>query len=225
MIRMIPSEKAGLSPRVRGNQRSAPVHSRHRRSIPASAGEPRTPWCRMYLSSVYPRECGGTRGRGSPGGLGGGSIPASAGEPSKSGLEVSPERSIPASAGEPWPSRCSASPRSVYPRECGGTHRQPRQRPRNAGLSPRVRGNRLAIRQSRDPLRSIPASAGEPSPLTRQRSYHTVYPRECGGTHHWYVGPLSSSGLSPRVRGNPGGQEQLVIVDGSIPASAGEPSA
>ena len=52
----------------------------------------------------------------------------------------------------------------------------------NKGLSPRVRGNRVAPGRSPRVWRSIPACAGEPhrddGAVLRQR----VYPRVCGGT-------------------------------------------
>ena len=92
----------GLSPRVRGNRLYPPATPTMRRSIPASAGEPRCACCLTTLSRVYPRECGGTmppppswesrkglspRVRGNllclakPVLFAMGSIPASAGEP------------------------------------------------------------------------------------------------------------------------------------------------
>ena len=50
----------GLSPRVRGNQRrQRGVLPRHR-SIPACAGEPKSPAKTLLDIKVYPRVCGGT---------------------------------------------------------------------------------------------------------------------------------------------------------------------
>ena len=157
----------GLSPRVRGN--------------------PRTTSTAPLTSMVYPRACGGTSpvftrlvgywglsprvrgnhivgGRRSPSGLERGSIPARAGEPSAF-----------ARAGEPF--------RGVYPRACGGTFIE-RSIPARAawGLSPRVRGNGNDF--GSPVLGSIPARAGEPSPMTGPCGAHVlrVYPRACGGT-------------------------------------------
>ena len=50
-----------------------------------------------------------------------------------------------------------------------------------------------------------------------------VYPRECGGTKALDFATNASTGLSPRVRGNPGQPTGLRLTRGSIPASAGEP--
>ena len=112
---------SGLSPRVRGNRDRVVRTVPRLGSIPASAGEPTWRRSRSTDARVYPRECGGTktgmnytprnqglsprvRGnraarRGPP--VGGGSIPASAGEPAAPAFR----RRF----------------RKVYPRECGGT--------------------------------------------------------------------------------------------------------
>ena len=112
----------GLSPRVRGNLRSQNLGVADLGSIPACAGEPEATRWPLAMSRVYPRVCGGTRGyqvaarnvqglsprvRGNRGSsplprLGGGSIPACAGEPRSTG-------------------RCVLH-LGVYPRVCGGTH-------------------------------------------------------------------------------------------------------
>ena len=76
------------------------------------------------------------------------------------------ERSIPASAGEPAKAFSTADSTTVYPRECGGTCRQCPRCWRHFGLSPRVRGNPRPTQYNHLPLRSIPASAGEPMAWT-----------------------------------------------------------
>ena len=50
----------GLSPRVRGNRRSATSARHSRRSIPACAGEPSMDNSNLQTNQVYPRVCGGT---------------------------------------------------------------------------------------------------------------------------------------------------------------------
>ena len=50
----------------------------------------------------------------------------------------------------------------VYPRVCGGTLVGALKRPPGSGLSPRVRGNPVAILVVLPYLGSIPACAGEP---------------------------------------------------------------
>ena len=73
--------------------------------------------------------------------------------------------------------------------------------------------------------RSIPAGAGEPRVLPRPRVYLPVYPRGCGGTASSPTSTGISSGLSPRVRGNPLRRQHDTSTRRSIPAGAGEPSA
>ena len=50
----------GLSPRVRGNQRTVVIAFPHSGTIPACAGEPRGPVCGARGGWDYPRVCGGT---------------------------------------------------------------------------------------------------------------------------------------------------------------------
>ena len=45
--------------------------------------------------------------------------------------------------------------------------------------------------------------------------------RECGGTAGAVRAGIGTTGLSPRVRGNPRGNDAFQLPDGSIPASAG----
>ena len=152
----------GLSPRVRGNRPQYALPDQSARSIPACAGEPYGPPRVCVGRWVYPRVCGGTdhtlrsrlialglsprvrgnrcAGRGID--LGGGSIPACAGEP-RGAMRVLPAA-------------------KVYPRVCGGTPAGLTRWRRYAGLSPRVRGNREPLIDKIACLRSIPACAGEP---------------------------------------------------------------
>ena len=70
----------------------------------------------------------------------------------------------------------------VYPRVCGGTLSATGGCMSIWGLSPRVRGNRLARHAINPPARSIPACAGEPRQRRHQYKPYRVYPRVCGGT-------------------------------------------
>ncbi len=92
-----------------------------------------------------------------------------------------------------------------------------------AGLSPRVRGNPKPESPLKKSMRSIPASAGEPSLRLSLRLYRRVYPRECGGTAIVIGRCFSEWGLSPRVRGNRLLSVSALVWRRSIPASAGEP--
>ena len=152
----------GLSPRMRGNREHGTRQSSDTGSIPAYAGEPRCAPAKAGRCRVYPRVCGGTwltmfastpakglspRMRGNPqhvedAVVGGGSIPAYAGEPRR--RSAAPARG--------W----------VYPCVCGGTHVTVDAGSGYRGLSPRMRGNRPWKRGGALGVGSIPAYAGEP---------------------------------------------------------------
>ena len=131
-------------------------------------------------------------------------------------------RSIPACAGEPPPNGTGGGKGGVYPRVCGGNHIWPQWGIRNHGLSPRVRGKPLGARCRRRATRSIPACAGETGFDRIACRPEWVYPRVCGGNLSASDGWLEWAGLSPRVRGKPGGRVARPPRVGSIPACAGE---
>ena len=131
--------------------------------------------------------------------------------------------SIPAHAGEPRRSRRSGRWWWVYPRACGGTVASPDHSSRVSGLSPRMRGNRALHGRIPGAWGSIPAHAGEPGQRNRRRLGDGVYPRACGGTAAEKATSRPDLGLSPRMRGNHVPHRPAHIVQGSIPAHAGEP--
>ena len=153
----------GLSPRMRGNQIGVVKGLPHLGSIPAHAGKPRGDQGLPARDWVYPRACGETLGlgirlypflglsprmRGNQRELqaveaGAGSIPAHAGKPSAPGLPRKNNR--------------------VYPRACGETTSKTNSDATSEGLSPRMRGNLIALLDARDLIGSIPAHAGKPS--------------------------------------------------------------
>ena len=215
--------KAGLSPRVRGNRSTPSDACICWGSIPARAGEPVGAAAGALHRRVYPRACGGTQSidnySHNPWGLSPrvrgnriavnlavrdvGSIPARAGEPALDDLDDAGDGSIPARAGEPAAYEQRRLQSEVYPRACGGTRASSARANSLDGLSPRVRGNPCRTSHLSNPGGSIPARAGEPAMrIPIQRSV-TVYPRACGGTPKQYYSRTSTTGLSPRVRGNP----------------------
>ena len=217
--------RSGLSPRVRGN------HSVHLddfngdRSIPARAGEPRSPRPSAHHLAVYPRACGGTHRVGFLLGGVAGLSPRVRGNRCSPAQRAGGIGSIPARAGEPFQQGLSPTLKPVYPRACGGTLRHRRDNGEMAGLSPRVRGNRRVGRDDDVVSRSIPARAGEPLWQSGQIHGMRVYPRACGGTllrSSWY---RPRRGLSPRVRGNRVRPIRCPRLTWSIPARAGEPAA
>ena len=82
----------------------------------------------------------------------------------------------------------------------------------------------MSPNSSISPYRSIPASAGQPGFVRNLAEIEEVYPRECGAALDPHAQARRADGLSPRVRGSPHDTAHHVIRDGSIPASAGQPS-
>ena len=138
---------------------------------------------------------------------------------------MAPGGSIPACAGEALASRPAVNHAKVYPRVCGGSASASLAWRSMAGLSPRVRGKRLIWRCWRTLVRSIPACAGEASPVVGGISRAPVYPRVCGGSSYIAFASLPCAGLSPRVRGKPPTRPQPTSATRSIPACAGEAAA
>ena len=133
----------GLSPRVRGNLGRQPRQAVDRGSIPASAGEPPRRHRIGCATRVYPRECGGTPWVTASACAGEGLSPRVRGNQVPIVVRLRRVGSIPASAGEPPPCAPRQDVHQVYPRECGGTENAAARRLPGAGLSPRVRGNRI----------------------------------------------------------------------------------
>jgi len=213
----------GLSPRVRGNQAPLRPERPAMGSIPACAGEPIPELQASLPPAVYPRVCGGTEeGKRPPNGAYGLS-PRVRGNHNATGIMIVRTGSIPACAGEPEQTGPERRSRMVYPRVCGGTSHSSVEAVRTSGLSPRVRGNRLARPQPDRRRGSIPACAGEPRTYPSDNGGCRVYPRVCGGTRCASSWIAARSGLSPRVRGNPPVGTDQHLRAGSIPACAGEP--
>ena len=193
----------GLSPRVRGNPLRDGHFQRPIGSIPARAGEP--PECPQWRSGqrVYPRACGGTTNTASSPLTAMGLSPRVRGNHGDHLLALVAGGSIPARAGEPDPARSRGRRDPVYPRACGGTAAITSSPSQTRGLSPRVRGNHGQHVLFDMDLRSIPARAGEPESEHHRQHGGEVYPRACGGTTMPAAVARYSTGLSPRVRGNP----------------------
>ena len=114
--------------------------------------------------------------------------------------------------------------RTVYPRVCGGTLTSRMCGNADAGLFPRVRGNRVPKESTVEKPGSIPACAGEPLTLMKGPPITKVYLRVCGGTMTTRTLLKAYPGLSPRVRGNHQPRLDHRQIMGSIPACAGEPA-
>ncbi len=220
---VVAGQGAGLSPRVRGNPPRTGMPEWRSGSIPACAGEPALAASLDRVVWVYPRVCGGTPSIPMCATAQPGLSPRVRGNPPTRRGGQSSDGSIPACAGEPARRVTDPVPTRVYPRVCGGTSTTQDSVWKWRGLSPRVRGNQLAISRYDTNLRSIPACAGEPRRASRGRGPAGVYPRVCGGTHARQRWRRADQGLSPRVRGNRSSPVWPCRGAGSIPACAGEP--
>ena len=223
MTSVLRAAPKGLSPRVRGNPPAVVAFLPPARSIPACAGEPCASVSISPPGGVYPRVCGGTCIGWRAGKCGRGLSPRVRGNPQIANQLRTNKGSIPACAGEPLGDFGRGNHFTVYPRVCGGTSATTGSAVLLRGLSPRVRGNRPDAVAGVPDGGSIPACAGEPAALCGAALTIRVYPRVCGGTGNRSERTLAVSGLSPRVRGNPGGLRVLAGIAGSIPACAGEP--
>ena len=106
---------------------------------------------------------------------------------------------------------------------CGGAIKRALTSLLFMGLSPRVRGSHFTLGVPAEDARSIPACAGEPGEGSGQDQGCGVYPRVCGGASARSPPCLPSAGLSPRVRGSLRTDGHRRVLQGSIPACAGEP--
>ena len=116
------------------------------------------------------------------------------------------------------------SAHGVHPRVCGESlveHLEPLGR---EGPSPRVRGIRPPIDRDRQRPGSIPACAGNPRSTSASPTWSGVHPRVCGESTLYITHAFKRPGPSPRVRGIPLEAFASLIVAGSIPACAGNPS-
>ena len=86
------------------------------------------------------------------------------------------------------------------------------------GLSPRSRGNRASDLPDGGIHGSIPAQAGEPQQHRQRIERNGVYPRAGGGTETPAYSLTTSTGLSPRRRGNPRLYSTAICTQGSIPS-------
>ena len=171
-------------------------------SIPAHAGEPSRCRTRTRSARVYPRACGGTSRCGWPGRTTTGLSPRMRGNQAPQAGSLGGLGSIPAHAGEPGGPGLRLAGARVYPRACGGTRPPQKVATSNAGLSPRMRGNRPLGLVGVDVVGSIPAHAGEPRRSRSRARPLRVYPRACGGTWEASTWQCEAPGLSPRMRGN-----------------------
>ncbi len=131
----------GRSPRLRGSLGQLGVYIPQWRSIPASAGEPAQANNAVTLTAVDPRVCGGAPTKSGIRVRFRGRSPRLRGSPGRSARVVFPGGSIPASAGEPSLRLARGRQPRVDPRVCGGARICRARRCNERGRSPRLRGS------------------------------------------------------------------------------------
>ena len=195
---------------------------RHRRIIPARAGQtPACSHCRR-TSPDHPRACGANSSRLNASSMVNGSSPRVRGKLGPDRLRWPTVRIIPARAGQTNRPSAHLSRTPDHPRACGA-NRASRTCSRNAsGSSPRVRGKQPEGYGDRAHVRIIPARAGQ----TLQAGGHPVgqsdHPRACGANMLLMCIMRLRFGSSPRVRGKLGGLRVGVVQGRIIPARAGQ---
>ena len=176
------------------------------------------------VSTVHPRERGESGGGAGRAAAGEGPSPRARGIHDVGPHPLERRGSIPASAGNPASRpgpRCGAG---VHPRERGESASIPGHPLRAEGPSPRARGIHLRCRRADLEPGSIPASAGNPGPHRAARATRRVHPRERGESSPPAARPHTSAGPSPRARGIRAACSAWHAAQGSIPASAGNPT-
>ena len=133
--------------------------------------------------------------------------------------------SIPASAGKPASGSSSPTMSRVHPRERGEARPGRARAGLAKGPSPRARGSPRGVGDQSLVRGSIPASAGKPTGLALQGLLEEVHPRERGEARREPRRFRFGKGPSPRARGSLPLADLPPPVAGSIPASAGKPSA
>ena len=213
----------GLSPLARGNHTNAQAVNFLFGPIPARAGEPRARGWRHVDGGAYPRSRGGTKISPGRHHSNQGLSPLARGNLCLSAGVKKPLGPIPARAGEPQPELLRADWCRAYPRSRGGTRRCPLNPAPRSGLSPLARGNHLIGSSGTGDKGPIPARAGEPALITCRTRCPGAYPRSRGGTTAQTANGRRNRGLSPLARGNRNESWSPVVMQGPIPARAGEP--
>ena len=155
----------GLSPRVRGKRHPTDASYQCYRSIPACAGEATSALSSASASWVYPRVCGGSLAHRNRPSVPPGLSPRVRGKQRQRPPTLLAPGSIPACAGEARGPGRVVGVVAVYPRVCGGSRVSVPQPCWPQGLSPRVRGKLELQHKVGVHPRSIPACAGEASPI------------------------------------------------------------
>ena len=213
-----------------------------RRFIPACAGNRQLSFRVIIRLSVHPRVCGEQNIAAAVFSCNAGSSPRVRGTELGGLLEVGRVRFIPACAGNRLRIGCGRVPESgssprvrgtgcerascppcstVHPRVCGEQPARSGELSHGSGSSPRVRGTAVPLPYRLDPVRFIPACAGNRPCAPGAWPTMPVHPRVCGEQQSTTLLGWLSGGSSPRVRGTVIGLVEQLAEIRFIPACAG----
>ena len=211
----------GSSPRVRGQQNLVSLRGVFGRIIPARAG-PTMSWRMCSISNAdHPRACGANSSCLVESHGYAGSSPRVRGQQEIRVDDALRSRIIPARAGPTTTADSRLRDNPDHPRACGANSPGWLFAPKNAGSSPRVRGQRRLSQHRSRGSRIIPARAGPTRPRDQRAAPPADHPRACGANMMPLRLVREPVGSSPRVRGqlnNDGSSSDTARI---IPARAG----
>ena len=215
------SGTTGSSPRVRGTALARGAAALAPRFIPACAGNRGCALRGWARAAVHPRVCGEqgeppTTISDVPG-----SSPRVRGTGQPSMCFTGHHRFIPACAGNSIGATRDGVRELVHPRVCGEQRAPVLRIEASDGSSPRVRGTAPEYSSCADPLRFIPACAGNSQSFFTLHHDTTVHPRVCGEQRRSRFNSNRRCGSSPRVRGTGGAHRARGRCPRFIPACAG----
>ena len=211
----------GSSPHARGTRLRVLHGLDVLRFIPACAGNAREACRTMGAAAVHPRMRGERIRRGRSGKLHVGSSPHARGTRLNRVIDVFITRFIPACAGNAWLRSMRCRPSSVHPRMRGERQFWADSGRRRYGSSPHARGTPHGIRWFENPIRFIPACAGNAERSSGLCGQQTVHPRMRGERAPALAEPARRVGSSPHARGTLRGVLYRLTGRRFIPACAG----
>ena len=218
---VLSTSSAGSSPRMRGTPTCADYEIPWRGIIPAYAGNTSGyPSARPYARD-HPRVCGEhliscTFPRNASG-----SSPRMRGTRRFRKASTPNNGIIPAYAGNTNSKQIKPPQYKDHPRVCGEHSASCMVRWLPRGSSPRMRGTRLATRPKTRSDGIIPAYAGNTRATAARPQPTRDHPRVCGEHTTMATWFMPLPGSSPRMRGTPHELRDGRVIDGIIPAYAG----
>ena len=213
--------RRGSSPLAQGTQRGTQSGRLHFRFIPARAGNTGPWWRRSRAQPVHPRSRREHSVTVPLDDVGIGSSPLARGTLDRRPDSDGSVRFIPARAGNTVQPRRGGALVAVHPRS-RGEHGAVHDRVLACiGSSPLARGTLTLRRVHAQPVRFIPARAGNTHAPPRPRSARTVHPRSRGEHLLVLLAVFGAAGSSPLARGTLGKGAADVTSQRFIPARAG----